>query len=102
LTLVIEVGYIVLNIMIPSLDSSPNKIPAAVLYTKTFFLGTIDGLTSLFLSLLGPLLVAASFRKTYEISMGGTMIASCMAFPFVFGTIIGSFFIVLGDICSSQ
>ena len=102
MTLVVEIGYIVLNIMLPSLDANPSSIPAAIIYAKTFFLGTIDGLTSLFLTLLGPLLVAASFRKTYEISMGGTMIASCTAFPFVFGTIVGSFFIVLGDICTSQ
>ena len=101
MTLVIEIAYIILNLMLPSLYARPNTIPPAVIYLKTFFLGSIDGLTSLFLSLLGPLLVAASFRKTYEISMGGTMIAACMAFPFVFGTIIGSFFIVLGGICSS-
>ena len=55
-----------------------------------FFLGFIEGLTSLLLTLLGPLLVAASFRKTYEITMGGTMIAATTTIPIVLGVLIGS------------
>ena len=56
----------------------------------------------MYLTLLGPLLVAAQFRQTYEITMGGTSIAVCLAFPFVFGTIIGVVFIAIGFVSSYQ
>ena len=33
--------------------------------------------------------VASNNRKTYEVTMGGTMIAVCTAFSFVIGTSLG-------------
>ena len=82
----------------PSYDWIGNDmIPISLIM---FQLGLADGLTVMYLALLGPLLVAASFRQTYEITMGGTSIAVCVAFPFIFGTIIGSIFIAIGSVSS--
>jgi hypothetical protein len=61
-----------------------------------FIYGLFDGSSSLMLQLIGPLLVAANHRKTYEVTMGGTMIAVCIALPFVFGSIMGAIFLVIG------
>jgi len=96
--LAINAGFIFLNYMIPSYDLNNNfELPAWVFM---FYLGLNDGLTVLLLTLLGPLLVAASARQSYEITMGGTSIAMCVATPFVFGTIIGVILIAIGSVCS--
>jgi hypothetical protein len=45
--------------------------------------GFVDTITILFLTLIGPLLVAAQYRKSFEVSMGGTIISVCVGVPFV-------------------
>lgn len=57
--------------MIPSI-----KISSIInLNTRLLFYGIFDGLTIIYLNVIGPLLVAANNKKTFEITMGGTMIA---------------------------
>jgi len=46
--------------------------------------------------LIGPLLIAANNRKTYEITMGATMIGACTSLPFFLGTVVGMVLILLG------
>ena len=55
-----------------------------------FFTGFIEGSIQLFVQIVGPVLLAASHRKSYEITMGGTMIAICQAVPFLLGVLLGS------------
>lgn len=62
-----------------------------------FFLGVIDGLSYLFLSLVGPLLIAAKYKKSYEITMGGSMIAVCVALPFIIGGQIAPIIVYYGE-----
>lgn len=56
-------------------------------------IGFLSGSTSLFLTIIGPLVIASKNRKTYEITMGGTIIAVCFTLQYVFGTIVASIFI---------
>ena len=48
----------------------------------------------LFQTLIGPLLVAATFRRSYEITMGGSMVAMSAAIPFIISQIFASSFVV--------
>lgn len=100
ITLISDTGYLVFNMMMPSFDARANLLPQSAIFFKVFFLGFIEGLTSLLLTLLGPLLVAASFRKTYEITMGGTMIAATTTIPIVLGVLIGSIVASFGVLIS--
>lgn len=52
----------------------------------------------LFLQLIGPLLIAAVSRKTYETTMAGTIIAVCNAVPIVLGYTIGNLLIVISNL----
>jgi hypothetical protein len=52
-----------------------NKDYVLDLDVKLVFFGLFDGLTIIYLNVIGPLLVAANNRKTFEVTMGGTMIA---------------------------
>ena len=45
--------------------------------------GFVDTITILFLTLIGPLLVAAQYRQSFEVSMGGTITSVCVGVPFV-------------------
>ena len=59
-------------------------------FAYIFVAGFLEGSIQLFIQIIGPLLVAASNRKTYEITLGGTMIAMCRGLPYVIGTIIAT------------
>lgn len=64
----------------------------------TFFIyGAIQSSTQLFTHLIGPLLVAANNRKSYEITMGGTMISICIGSGYILGATISSVFSVIGN-----
>ena len=71
--------------------------PAIPINVIMFFLGVIDGLSYLFLSLVGPLLIAAKYVKSYEITMGGSMIAVCVALPFIIGGQIAPIVVYYGE-----
>jgi hypothetical protein len=60
---------------------------------KLFFYGIFDGLTIIYLGVIGPLLVAANNRKTFEITMGGTMIAVVSMTTYIFSQTITSMLI---------
>jgi hypothetical protein len=45
--------------------------------------------------MIGPLWVAANNRKTYEITMGGTMLSLTMALAYLIGNSLG---IILGSL----
>jgi len=68
----------------PNFGSEEN--PAIPVYLIMFFIGIIDGLSHLFLFLVGPLILAAKYRKSYEITMGGTILAVCGTLPYLIGT----------------
>ena len=51
---------------------------------KIVSFGLFDGLTHIYLDIIGPLLVAANNRKSFEVTMGGTMISVIMATSYVF------------------
>lgn len=55
--------------------------PIVPTYLIMLTLGLLDGLSHLFLTLVAPLMVAAKYRKSYEITMGGTIVAECIALP---------------------
>ena len=57
---------------------------------KLLFYGIFDGLTIIYLNIIGPLLVAANNRKTFEITMGGTMIAVVTMTTYIFSQTITS------------
>jgi len=61
-----------------------------------FFLGIIHGLTNLFLYVVGPLIVAAKYRSSYEITMGGTIIAVCSTLPYIIGSQISPIVVFYG------
>jgi len=61
-----------------------------------FIAGVFDGFSYLFLSLVGPLIIAAKYKKSYEVTMGGSMIAVCIAVPYFMGSQIGLMVVSLG------
>lgn len=85
--LVLALFCITFNLMVPP----EQDMPKFVGYAFCFTIGLIEGSNMLFVQLIGPLLVAANNRKTYEVTMGGTMIAVCTGLPFVIGSTIGTF-----------
>jgi hypothetical protein len=62
-----------------------------------FLLGFSEGSTILLIYQIGPLLAASNHRKTYEITMGGTMITVVIALSFLFGTGLGIFCEAIGQ-----
>lgn len=50
--------------------------------------GFVDSITIIFLTLIGPLIIASRYKKTYEVTMGGTIIAVCIAVPFIIKSLI--------------
>jgi len=42
--------------------------------------------------------VAANSRRTYEVTMGGTMIAVCNGLPYVFGSMIGAVLVMVSNV----
>lgn len=83
-----------LNGMLPTGDQAKNQLFSQE--SLFFIFGVADGSTYLLIYLIGPLLVAANHRKTYEVTMGGTMISVCIAFAFVFGSCLGMIFLAIG------
>ena len=82
-----SVFFLSIRFTIPHVDLTGDKIT----YFYVLGVGLVEGSTQLFIQLIGPILVAANNRKTYEITMGGTMIGVCKAFPFVIGTCVAVF-----------
>ena len=54
------------------------------------------------MQLIGPLLVAAHYRKNYEIQMGGTMIGCCYGLSLLLGTVVGYLFYEIGKQANSH
>ena len=71
--------------------------PVVPLYLSFAFFGLMDGLTDLFLNIIGPLLIASKYRRSYEVTMGGTLVAICIAVPYIYSTLIGSVVMYLGN-----
>jgi len=86
---------IVIDYTAPEFGDETN--PVVPIYLIMFFLGVIDGLSHLFLALVGPLIVAAKYRSSYEITMGGTIIAVCITFPFILGSQISPIIVYYGQ-----
>ena len=95
LNIVFQMYQIVIDFTAP--DFGNEEEPIIPLNLIMFFLGVIDGLSHLFLALVGPLIVAAKYRKSYEITMGGTMIAVCIAIPFIIGGQISPIVVYYGS-----
>ena len=55
-----------------------------------FLIGFSAQIVDLFQMLIGPLLVAATYRRSYEITMGGTMVAVMTVGPFIISQIISA------------
>ena len=68
------------------------------IYAASFMSGLLDTSMVLFIHLLGPLLVAANSRRTYEVTMGGTMIAVCNGLPYVFGSVVGAVLVMVSNV----
>jgi hypothetical protein len=77
-------------------DFGNEKDPIIPINLIMFLLGVIDGLSHLFLALIGPLIVAAKYRSSYEITMGGTIIAVCITVPFILGLQISPIIVFYG------
>ena len=60
--------------------------------------GLLDGSTMMLIYLIGPLLIAANHRITYEITSGGTMIGIVVSFSFFLGSCFG---IIVISICGT-
>ena len=77
-------------------DFNNEEDPLIPEHITLFILGVIYGFSYLFLSLVGPLIIAAKNKKSYEITMGGSMIAVCIALPYLIGSQIGPMVVSLG------
>ena len=97
-TIIISIIYISLNQMIPEFNQN-DYLPVNFVY---FAFGIIAGSVYLFMQLIGPLLVAAHYRKNYEVQMGGTMIGCCYGLSLIFGTGIGYLFYEIGKQADSN
>ena len=62
-----------------------------------FLIGFVNGLNDLFLYTIGPLILAAKNRKSYEITLGGTLLGICICVPYIFAELMKELLILLGN-----
>jgi hypothetical protein len=82
--------------MVPIFDQSKTKeLPFSIIF---LIFGLLDGSTMMLIFLIGPLLIAANHRITYEITSGGTMIGIVISFSYFLGSCLG---VIIISICGS-
>ena len=84
LNIVFQMFQICIDYTAPYFGNEEN--PVIPIYLLMFFIGILDGLSHLFLYIVGPLTLAAKYRSSYEITMGGTILAVCGTFPLLIGS----------------
>jgi hypothetical protein len=62
-----------------------------------FLTGFVNGLNDLFLYTIGPLILAAKNRKSYEITLGGTLLGICICVPYITSTLMRELLIIFGN-----
>lgn len=67
-----------------------------------FMFGFVDSITIIFLTLIGPLIIASRYKKTYEVTMGGTIIAVCIGVPFISKSLLECFVVYYLPIMSAE
>jgi hypothetical protein len=71
---------IIMQMVAPEINSIEPWVPDWLILSM---FGFVDSITIIFLTLIGPLVIASKYKKTYEVTMGGTIIAVCIAVPFI-------------------